>query len=76
MSRRRDSLVTFFLPLILRCLLFRIEFLGNRHPPPATHATWGVDSGYPDSGHPTLATYKADTGYPTLATPTLATYKG
>jgi hypothetical protein len=49
---------------------------GNRHPPPSTPATWGVDSGYPDSGYPTLATYKADTGYPTLATPTLATYKG
>ncbi len=47
-----------------------------RLPLPSTPATWGVDSGYPDSGYPTLATYKADTGYPTLATPTLATYKG
>ena len=54
------------------CFLFCVLRLFGK----STPATWGVDSGYLDSGYPTLATYKADTGYPTLATPTLATYKG
>ncbi|EFX73094.1 hypothetical protein DAPPUDRAFT_253653 [Daphnia pulex] len=42
---------------------------------PATLATWGVDTGYPDTGYPTLATHKADTGYPDTGYPTLATQR-
>ena len=42
---------------------------------PATLATWGVDTGYPDTGYPPLATHKADTGYPDTGYPTLATQR-
>jgi hypothetical protein len=42
---------------------------------PATLATWGVVTGYPDTGYPTLATHKADTGYPDTSYPTLATQR-
>ncbi|KAK4006248.1 hypothetical protein OUZ56_011404 [Daphnia magna] len=51
-------------------------YLGNRHLLPSTLATWGVDTGYPDTGYPTLATHKADTGYPDTGYPTPATYRG
>ncbi|KAK4030923.1 hypothetical protein OUZ56_024309 [Daphnia magna] len=49
---------------------------GNRHLLPSTLATWGVDTGYPDTGYPTLATHKTDTGYPDTGYPTPATYRG
>jgi hypothetical protein len=42
---------------------------------PATRDTGylGVDTGYPNTGYPTLATHKADTSYPDSGYPTLAT---
>ncbi|EFX67528.1 hypothetical protein DAPPUDRAFT_261463 [Daphnia pulex] len=40
---------------------------------PATLATWGVDTGYPNTGYLTLATHKAETSYPDSGYRTLAT---
>ncbi|EFX79227.1 hypothetical protein DAPPUDRAFT_245229 [Daphnia pulex] len=47
--------------------------LRKRHLLPSTLATRGIDTGYPDTGYPTLATHTADSGYPNTGYPTLAT---
>ncbi|EFX62777.1 hypothetical protein DAPPUDRAFT_269749 [Daphnia pulex] len=45
----------------------------KRHLQPSTLANRGIDTGYPDTGYPTLATHTADSGYPDTGYPTLAT---